>query len=200
MRIHSTAVFAILPLLVSAAVWSADFDTGQEAYNSGDYQTALTEWQALAEEGHANAQFGMGTLYANGFGVPFDNEQARNWYQLAAEQGHAEAQCNLGVMHANGWGVPLSDEAAFEWYSLAAEQGVIRAQISLAKMYSRSFGATQDKVQGYKWYTVAMELGDSGARFKRDSLRKKMSADEIAESDHLASEWMVGHQNLLASH
>lgn len=200
MRIHSIAVFAILALLFSATIWSADFEAGQEAYDSGDYQTALTEWQVLAEEGHANAQFGMGMLYGNGFGVPFDNEQARNWYQLAAEQGHAEAQCNLGVMHANGWGVPLSDEAAFEWYSLAAEQGVIRAQISLAKMYSRSFGATQDKVQGYKWYTVAMQLGDSGARFKRDSLREKMSADEIAESDQLASEWMVGYQNLLASH
>lgn len=196
---YLTTGVAVLSLIFSSTSWSADFATGHEAYSSGDHQTALTEWQPLAEEGHADAQFGLGLLYANGFGVPFDNEQALKWYLSAAEQGHAQAQCNLAVMHANGWGVPQNDEEAFNWYSLAAEQGVTQAQISLAKMYSRSFGDTQDKVQGYKWLTIASELGNTNAGFKRDSLGEKMSAEQISESDRLASLWMEGYQDLQAS-
>lgn len=199
MRIYLATVIAVFSLLFTSTGWTADYEIGQEAYSSGDYQTALTEWQLLANEGHASSQFGMGLLYANGFGVPFDNEQALKWYMAAAEQGYARAQCNLAVMHANGWGVPQSDEEAFRWYSLAAEQGLTQAQLSLAKIYSRSFGPIQDKVQAYKWLTVASELGNSNARFKLNSLAKKMSDEDMAESGHLASLWMDGYQNLLAS-
>jgi TPR repeat protein len=199
MRIYRTAAVAVLPLLFSATSWSADFAIGQDAYECGDYQTALTEWQPLAEEGRADGQFGMGLLYANGFGVPSDNDQALKWYQLAAENGHADAQYNLAVMHANGWGVPISDENAFKWYSLAAEHGLPQAQVSLAKMYTRGFGAPKDNVQAYKWLAVAAELGETRAGFKRDELSGKMSAEEISESDRLASVWMENYQNLLAS-
>ena len=34
-----------------------DYDNGVEAYNTGDYQTALQEWRPLAEQGDASAQF-----------------------------------------------------------------------------------------------------------------------------------------------
>ncbi len=200
MRIYAIVVVAVLPLILSSSSWSADFAKGQEAYNSGDYHTAITEWQPLAEEGNADGQFGMALLYANGFGVPLDDDQALKWYRSAAEQGHAEAQCNLAVMHANGWGVPQSDEESFKWFSLAAEQGVTQAQISLARMYSSGFGVAQDNVQAYMWFAIASELGDYGASFKRDELAARMLADQISESDHLASVWMESYQILQANH
>ena len=78
----------------------------------------------------------MGLLYANGFGVPLDDDQALKWYSLAADQNHAEAQCNLAVMHANGWGVPQSDAEAFKWYSLAADQ--VRPRCVLATCRTES--------------------------------------------------------------
>ena len=200
MHICPTTFLAVLPLILSSISWSADAAKGQEAYNSGDYETALTEWQPLAEEGHADAQFGLGLLYANGFGVPLNDDQALKWYRLAADQGHAQAQCNLAVMHANGWGAPQSDEEAFKWYSLAAEQGVAEAQISLGQMYSGGFGAAQDNVQARKWFTIASELGDYEAAFKRDDLAASMSAEEIAEADRLANVWIESYQNLQANH
>jgi len=199
MRIYSTTLFAVLTLLLSATSWSADFDTGQKAYDSGDYQTALTEWQPLAESGHVGAQFGMGLLYANGFGVPMDNEQALKWYRLAAEQGNADAQCNLGVVFSNGWGVPQSDEKAFEWYSLAAEHGVTQAQTSLGRMYLHGYGVPESKLQAHKWFAIAAELGDNSATYKRDEVAKKLSASEIAESGRLTSAWIDSHQTLQAS-
>ena len=96
------------PLVIALALMSAslggDFTKGQDAYSSGDYETAIAEWQPLADEGHAGGQFGMGLLYANGFGVSLDDEQALKWYRAAADQGHGQAQCNLAVMHAAGAG------------------------------------------------------------------------------------------------
>ena len=150
MRIFKLISLAVISLLLSSMSWSADLEKGHEAYLSGDYQTAIAEWQPLADEGLAAAQFGLGLLYANGYGVPLDDNQALKWYLLAAEQGHGEAQCNLAVMHANGWGVPQSNDEAFKWYSLAAEQGVVPAQINLAKMYSGGYGTDKDNVQALK--------------------------------------------------
>ena len=48
-------------LLGSAGVsWSADFQKGLTAYDSGDFATALREWKPLAEQGGADAQFQIG--------------------------------------------------------------------------------------------------------------------------------------------
>lgn len=200
MRIITTTFLAVLPLLLSSISWSADFTKGQEAYNSGDYETALTEWQVLADEGDADGQFGMGLLHDNGFGVALDSLLAAKWYQSAAEQGHGEAQCNLAVMYENGWGVAQSDENAFKWYSLAAEQGIPLAQYSLGKMYKDGFGVARDNIQAHKWLTIAFEMGSNNARFKRDTLASKMSVEDVAKSDGLAQEWLNSNQNLQAKY
>jgi len=199
MRYYKVILCAALSLALSSYCWGADLEKGQEAYISGDYETAITEWQPLADEGLAAAQFGIGLLYANGYGVPLDDDQALKWYLLAAEQGHGEAQCNLAVMHANGWGVPQSNDEAFKWYSLAAEQGVVPAQINLAKMYSGGYGTDKDNVQALKWFTVAAKLGETPPPARRDDVARAMSADEIANADLLAIEWVESHENLLAS-
>jgi len=200
MRICQLTLLAALSLLLSSIAWSTDFATGQEAYNTGDYETALAEWRPLAKSGNADGQFGMGLLYGNGYGVELDDFQALKWYVLAAGQGHAKAQCNIAVMHANGWGVPQSDEEALKWYSLAAEQGVTPAQINVGRMYAGGFGVAEDKVQGHKWYSIAAELGDDDATFNRDILAATMSAEEIAESNRLTIEWLESNQSLLAKH
>ncbi len=44
--------------------WGADFDKGVDAYKSGDFATALREWRPLAEQGHADAQYSLGLMYA----------------------------------------------------------------------------------------------------------------------------------------
>ena len=199
MRIRLTSMLTVFALLLSPISWGADIDKGQAAYDSGDYQTAITEWQPLAEAGHAAGQYGMGLLYANGFGVPLDDVQALSWYQLAAEQNHADAQCNIAIMYANGWGVPQNDAEAFKWYSLAADQGVTAAQIAVAKMYSGGYGAAQDNVQALRWFGIASNLGDYNAASRRDELAARMSTDEIAEASLLAKTWMEHYETLQAN-
>ena len=59
-----------------------------DAYNRGDYATALREWRSLAAQGSASPQNDLGLLHANGLGGPQDLVQAHMWYSLAAGNGY----------------------------------------------------------------------------------------------------------------
>ena len=104
------------------------FDAAVEAYERGDYATALAGLQNYAEQGNALAQSILGLMYANGKGVPKDDAEAVQWFRLAAEQGTALAQFTLGFMYASGQGVPKDDAEAVRWFRLAAEQGYATAR------------------------------------------------------------------------
>jgi len=158
----SIRIALFLALLHSPVlVFSADLEKGLAAFNEGDYATSLAECQPLADEGIAGAQFCVGRLYANGFGVAMDDEQAIKWYTLACEGGHAEARFNLGVMYANGWGVDMDWDEAARFYDLSAGQGFVPAQKALAYAYGHGMGVQKDRVQAYTWYDIAAQwLGD----------------------------------------
>ena len=79
--------------------FGSTFDEGVEAANKGDYKTALTVFEELASKNDADAQYGLGVLYNNGYGVKQDYKKAIEWYEKAAVQGHAMAQSNLGSMY-----------------------------------------------------------------------------------------------------
>ncbi len=102
----------------------SSYQAGLDAYERGDYDTALKEWRPLAEQGDADAQFNLGIMYDNGQGVPEDDREAVRWYRLAADQGHAAAQNNLGRKFFQGQGVPRNYVRAYMWTSLAAAQGL----------------------------------------------------------------------------
>ena len=110
-------------LLGSSVAIAADFGRGLEAKNSGDFKTALADWIPLAEQGNAMAQFNLGHMYANGYGVPENDKTAVKWFTKAAEQGLAEGQFNLGAMYDFGDGVPENDKIAVKWYNLASYNG-----------------------------------------------------------------------------
>jgi TPR repeat protein len=199
MNAIARVLLAATPLFLATTAWSADFDKGLDAYNSNDYSTALTEWQALADAGDANGQYGLGMLYANGFGVELNDEQALSNYGLAAGQGHAEAQYQLGVMHQNGWGVPMNEEEAAKMFEQAAEQGHIDAQLGLAQIYSADYSPLYDKAAAYKWYSIATNLGSMNAAVEREDLAKKLTADEVIDIDGAVNSWMESHGGLVAS-
>ena len=75
----------ILFTLTSNAVWSADYNIGWNAYEGGDYATALREFKPLAEQGDISSQNNLGYLYDKGYGVPQNYTTAMKWYRLAAE-------------------------------------------------------------------------------------------------------------------
>ncbi len=194
----SRVPLAALALLFAASAWSGDFQKGLYAYDSADYETALIEWQPLAEAGDAGGQYGLGLMYGNGFGVAMDDALAIKWYGEAAAQGHALAQSNLAVMHQNGWGVPQNDKEAVRLFALAAEQGVMEAMVALGRYYAMDFGEDYDPVQAYKWYSVGALFGAIDANAKRDYVAAKMTAEQVADGNALVEVWSSGHTEMLA--
>ena len=95
-------VLAVGILLITSLPVEADYQAGLDAYDRGDYATALREWRPLAEQGNADAQFYLGVMYRDGQGVPQNDAEAVRWYRKAAEQGYAQAQYSLRWMYANG--------------------------------------------------------------------------------------------------
>jgi hypothetical protein len=188
------SAFLAVFLLSPVALLGADLQKGLDAFNEGDYETSLAECQPLADEGNSVAQFCVGRLYANGFGVAMDDALALKWYGLAAAAGHAEAQYCLAVMHANGWGVQMNDVPAAGFYRLAAEQGFVPAQTALGYSYKHGAGVEKDLVSAYVWFDIAAQRGDFSAASERDDLVEKMSEDELFSARRSVMQWLEGFE------
>ncbi|PKL76497.1 MAG: sel1 repeat family protein, partial [Candidatus Melainabacteria bacterium HGW-Melainabacteria-1] len=56
---------------------------------------ALIWYRKAAEQGHADAQNNLGSVYELGQGVTANRATATEWYRRAATQGHMIARANL---------------------------------------------------------------------------------------------------------
>ena len=185
MKQLTIAMFLIISCVTA---WAADLKKGYAAYNSGDYVTALSEWKPLAEQGNAEAQYNLGVMYDNGFGVIEDDREAVKWFRLSAEKGHADAQHNVGVMYDDGQGVIEDDKEAVKWFRLAAEQGDAESQHSLGVMYGNGEGVIEDNVYAHMWLNLAAADGNEDARTNKDILVKWMTPQDISKAQDLARE------------
>lgn len=167
----------------------ADFQAGVQAYEQGDYVTALKEWRPLAEEGQADAQFYVGALYYHGEGVPQSNIEAARWYRRAADGGHAAAQHNLGVMLYTGEGMPEDPREAFRWFQRAANQGHGPAQYNLGILYAEGSGTSPDNVQAFLWFSLAAAQNEVNAQQAKAFVAGRMTPAQLAEAERLARQW-----------
>ena len=117
-------------LFAAAAVVAISLSTGTVLLAQG----ALDATRQAAERGDADAQFTLGLLYSEGWGVSRDDAAAVGWFRRAAEQGHADAQYLLGGSYALGQGVAQDDAEAARWLRRAAEQGNAEAQTELDRL------------------------------------------------------------------
>ena len=113
----------LFSLFVGVPSYSADFNKGLTAAQSGDFATALKEWKPLAGQGDADAQYNLGVMYERGYGVSQDDKEAVNWYRLSAEQGYANAQSNLANRYYYGEGVNKDIVYAHMWKNISASNG-----------------------------------------------------------------------------
>jgi Sel1 repeat len=101
-------------------------------YFDSDPKGAVKWFKLAAAQGYAEAEFRLGWIYANGTGVPRDENEAAKWYQLAAAQGHKEAQYALGIKTRS----TLAQETRYE------EQNVVAVPIRPGDM-SAAIAAVQ---------------------------------------------------------
>ncbi len=162
---HTSSGSPPFPRLPSSPSSTTDYWSGVAAYQRGDYDAALLEFRPAAEQGNANAQYYLGSMYEMGEGVPKNNAQAFHWYKLAGDNGNSAGQARAGWMSYQGQGVPKNFVEAFRWFRLAAEQGHTGAMNMLGSMYFSGTGVPQDSGKAYKLWSLTASQEHSTGQF-----------------------------------
>jgi localization factor PodJL len=120
--------------------------------------------------------------------VKADAQRAQVWYERAAAQGNVKAMHNLAVLAASR--SPKGDyEGAARWFKAASDHGLADSQYNLAVLYENGMGVTKDLQLAYKWLLLAAKAGDKDAAGRRDVLKAKLSAEDVAAAETGAQTW-----------
>lgn len=160
-RLVCVSICFLLFLLWASPGMAQSFDDAIAAYQRQDYAKALSLFEALGNQGSAEAQHNAGLMYYRGLGTRSDFAKAMAWYRRSAGQGFAASQYDLGIMYDEGEGVPRDAQAAALWLRKSAEQGFVQAQVRLAQILF----ASQDFKQAFFWWQKAADAGDASAMF-----------------------------------
>jgi TPR repeat protein len=175
-------VFAAAMFWGLAGCASSNYDRGIRHYKPDDVAAAVRELKPLAEQGDAEAQFNLGSLYYQGWGVPQDYKEAVKWLRKAAEQGHVFSQATLGTVYAEGvQGVVEKDyPQALMWFIFAAAKGdkealefrdnlasrMTPAQITEAQKLAREFKPQDVYTKSLREFKALAARGDVAAQFR----------------------------------
>jgi uncharacterized protein len=129
------------------------------------YGDAMEWYRKAADRGLANAQFNVGELYENGWGVAKDIDQAKGWYQKAADQGYAPAKIALERPQfqpkPSAQNTPSAPLAA-----TPQEQSLTPAQENeMGNRYLYGSGVEQDYAKAMEWYRKAADHGLTDAQY-----------------------------------
>jgi TPR repeat protein len=126
-------------LLLSLDVCAKELDDAVEAMRAGDFAEAYCIMRPLAEAGDADAQYNIGWMYHNGYGLRTNETLALQWWEKASEQGNADASLSIGMLYSLGEGDVARDMAkAIDYYLLAAAGGEEDAVTMLQSMMLRN--------------------------------------------------------------
>jgi cell division septation protein DedD len=172
---NSREMFVALALAIVAAPLSAQsVKAGIDAWQKGDFSSAVAIWRPLAEHGSADAQFNLGQAYRLGKGVPINLSQSQNWLERAADQGHVDAETTLGLMlFQNG-----DKDSGLKWLKMAADQDDPRAQLVYGTALFNGDGVTQNPVLGYALVARSAAKGLGPAKETLAQLDNLVSAQD----------------------
>jgi TPR repeat protein len=128
------------------------------AYQRGLYLTALLRATKQVEQrSDPKSMTLLGELYAEGLGVPRNDQKAAEWYKLAADRGDREAMFALAMFRIGGrGGVKDRDEAA-RLLASAAKLGHAAAAYDLALLYLEGQLFPRDFTRAAELFRVAAQ-------------------------------------------
>ena len=180
--------FKRLPVLFALAMavptvgLAQSVKTGIEAWQSAQYEAAVTIWRPLAEAGDADAAFNLGQAYRLGRGVPANLPLAQTWFERAARKGHIDAQTTLGLM--------LYDmgnrTGALRWLKSAAEKGEPRAMLIYGTALFNGDAVARDPVLAYAYVSRAAAQGLEPAQRTLAEMDRMLPIEQRREGVALA--------------
>ncbi len=174
MRKNLSIILTVLSLSsFSLFSYSNDLNLGVYELNRGEFKAAIAQFTPLVEEGFAPAQYQMGIIYQNGYGVQRNAQKAFELFELAAKQNYPDAQFELALIYSEGGVVKQDLKKAFDLTYKAAIKGLANAQFNLAVMYENGQGVKQDDFKASRWYQKAANKNNALAQYNLALLYSK---------------------------
>jgi len=112
-----------------------------------------------ARSGNREAQYMLGTIYAQGRLVEKNYEQAESWFMKSAESGYAPAERALGLLYS-----PRDPAKAAMWLQQAAQKGDAEAQLWLGNAYEHGSLGTINFREALNWLNKSAKQGQPDAQ------------------------------------
>jgi localization factor PodJL len=115
--------------------------------------------RAAAMAGDAPAAYEVAMRFAEGRGVPQNDEAAERWLESAARAGLPLAQFRLGTFYEKGTAVKKDLAVARDLYLAAANRGNGKAMHNLAVLYAEGINGPADYRTAAHWFSKAADHG-----------------------------------------
>jgi uncharacterized protein len=140
-------------------------DPAYEAFEKGQYLTALDLAVKGAEQGEPQAYTLVGRLYSEGLGVSPNMPLAAKWFLRAAELGDPEGAFAYAMMLVQGRGVTKDRAQAGKYLEQAAAKKHLLANYNLALLYLRGDGKPENPYRALQHMRYAAENGVVTAQY-----------------------------------
>ena len=135
------------------------------AFQRGYYLTAMELALPLAGDGNAAAQTLVAELFAEGFAVPRDMEQASFWYAQGAAGGDTVAQFKYALMLLSGRHAEANPERGRELMKLAADSGHAMAAFNYGQILVDQMPGEPGLIAALPYFEQAAEAGLADAQY-----------------------------------
>ena len=171
----------VLYLTIASMSWPAlasDVSDAIDAMRAGNYAEAYCVLKPHAEAGDPEAQYNIGWMYLNGYGLAMNDSHALKWWKLASEQGYTDATFSIAMLYSLGEStVEQNMDTAIDYYLMAVEDGHEDANMIIRSMLSRHDKAIAKRKQEIV-RTYGYLLGPLfDVKVKRANARQRPSLD-----------------------
>ena len=142
-------------------------------------QEAIKWYTLSAEQGNADGQFSLATIYEK----DNDIETANKWYKKAVRNKQPYAMCKLANNYRLGKGIEENHAKALELYKESADLGLPEAQCALGTIYKEGLIVEKDYKKAREYYEKAVEQGFAPAQVYLGLMYKQSSHYDIRDEN-----------------
>jgi TPR repeat protein len=171
-------ILYLLIALMAAPLEASDVSDAINAMRAGNFAEAYCVLKPYAESGDAEAQYNIGWMYLNGYGLMMNDSKALEWWKRASDQGYTDASFSIAMLYSLGEGKVKKDmDKAIEYYLMAVEDGHEDANMIIRSMLARDDESMRQRKQEIV-RTYGYLLGPLfDVKVERANLRRKPSLE-----------------------
>ena len=191
--IRGFATVTALSMALSATAFAqgddAKLEAIENAYRSGDLETARAGLVEIAENASGQTQYRLGFMIANSQGGPFDRAEAIRWLESALKNEHNAGKLLLARVYLTGYPEVVEYERAAELLADEVKDGNAEAHYYLGQLYRAGRGVEGNKETSFALLRKSAEAGYADAQF---SIAQMYSRGEgVTKDEAQASRWLL---------